>query len=67
MAVSNETNEVMGSLINSVVKQSDSNNSVDIDDEPLKALYEFLAHKDDKIDLFNSFGLWELNLLEGFY
>ena len=39
MAVSKETNEVMGILINSVVKQSDSNNSVDIEDQPLKAVH----------------------------
>ena len=64
MSVSNKTNEVMGILINSVLKQTDSNDSVDIEDESLKALYEFLAHKDDEIDLFNSFGLGEL--FEGF-
>ena len=44
MSVSNKTSEVMGILINSVLKQTDSNDSVDIEDESLKALYEFLAH-----------------------
>ena len=62
MAVSDESNEVMGILINSVLKKTDLNETVGVDDDPLRASYDFVAHKDKEIDLFNRFGLCEVFL-----
>lgn len=60
MAVSDENDEIMGISINTVRRKTDSNELVDVDDEPLKASFEFVAHKDKEIDLFNRFGLSEV-------
>ena len=60
MAVSDETNEVMGILANSVRRKTDSNKPVEVEDEPLRALLEFIAHMDNEIDLFNRIGLSEV-------
>ena len=62
MTVSDVTNEVTGILINSVLKKTDFNETVDVDIDPLRASYEFVAHKDKEIDLFNRFGLCEVFL-----
>ena len=59
MAVSDDTNEVMGIRVCGVRKKSDSGDLSEVSDEPLRSLFTFLAHKDGEIDFFNRYGVSE--------
>ena len=52
MAVSNDTNEIMGVVICRVAKESDIFNLNKFDDDNMRAMYTFLAQKDSEIDLY---------------
>ena len=56
MVVSNETNEVMGILINTVQRKDELLETTESKNEA----YAFVAQKDGEIDLFNRFGLSEV-------
>ena len=59
MAVSDDTNEVMGIRVCGVRKKTDSDNLAEIENEPLRSLFEFLSHKNEEIDFFNKYGVSE--------
>ena len=59
MAVSDDTNEVMGIRICGLRTKSDSGDLSHIEDEPLRSLFTFLAHKDTEVDFFNRYGVSE--------
>lgn len=59
MAVSDDTNEVMGIRICGVRKKTDTDNLDEMEDEPLRSLFKFLGSEDDEIDFFNRYGVSE--------
>ena len=60
MAVSDDTNEVMGIRTCRVIKQSDKSDLSDVTYENVKAMWTFLGHKDEEIDLFSRVGVSEM-------
>ena len=59
MAVSDDTNEIMGIRVCGVRKKTDSTSNDGMEDEPLRSLFEFLDHKSAEIDFFNKYGVNE--------
>lgn len=60
MAVSEDTNEVMGIRTCRVTKKNDVNDFSDVTYENVKDLWTFLCHRDNEMDLFNRFNLTEI-------
>lgn len=59
MAVSDDTNEIMGIRVCGLRTKTDSTSLDHMEDEPLRSLFTFLAHKDGEIDFFNKFDVSE--------
>lgn len=60
MAVSDDTNEMMGIRTCRIAKKSDVNDLSHVTYENVKDMWTFLCHKDEEMDLFNRFNLEEM-------
>ena len=60
MAVSDDTNEVMGIRTCRVAKETDKSDFSDVTYENVRDLWTFLTHKDAELDLYNRFNISEM-------
>ena len=60
MAVSDDTNEIMGVRTCRVAKATDKSDFSDVTYENVKALWTFLTHKDTEIDIYNHYHVSEM-------